>query len=491
MAQVQDLHVVLETLYALQKDASFSDDQVALTVKEFLENYMEFLPGGKEDQVSDVSLLMPLRRLSEKKLRLLPAGLAACGEALATLRNVHTSMRMLFNIFESAQYVASLKNTPLAISLQQHVFSSNPVKAEVAVFDLLGNSQVVEALEVTHVKGIGKDMTFSEGQTIQGNVLDLSAEKLAPGRYHVNLKAAVKDRTSPVALQSYIVVTDAAAVSSVKFGTSKSSDPANLKVVGKARTLKEVSASADELDHVHVTYQVRGRLEDGKIRKPHQSFVRFTLIDGEEKGFAVYFLSKRGEGDSLEYSSSISLGEEVAKFNHLSGRYEVAVLVGDVTYSEPVEFVLGEVHLAFPAKPQVSHPLYAKSLLHTSDTTLKALPEIEHMMRPPARRASPFMSTVFTALTWAPLLVFIGFLLRLKPNLARLRSVSSLLYLALIIVVLVLYCGYWLSWPGCDFYSTVKYICVLIPAIVVVGRYALQSVIDVRCREVAKKEKQA
>lgn len=62
------------------------------------------------------------------------------------------------------------------------------------------------------------------------------------------------------------------------------------------------------------------------------------------------------------------------RFSYRSGRYLLSIVVGDLTYASPVEFVAGPVWLRFPAAP-VSHlPLYAKSLLHASDNALAPLP---------------------------------------------------------------------------------------------------------------------
>ena len=69
-----------------------------------------------------------------------------------------------------------------------------------------------------------------------------------------------------------------------------------------------------------------------------------------------------------------------------SGDYEVSILVGDATYTSS-EFTIGTVNINFPPKENIESALYVKSLLHTSDTTLEALPEIDHKMRAPPKNA--------------------------------------------------------------------------------------------------------
>jgi Na+/H+-dicarboxylate symporter len=150
------------------------------------------------------------------------------------------------------------------------------------------------------------------------------------------------------------------------------------------------------------------------------------------------------------------------------------------------------VDLRFPAKQAEHLPLYAKSLLHASDVTLKPLPEIAHVMRPPAKRASNFMATLFTGLTVAPLVVFIVFLLHMRPDLQRLGSLANLAALGCLALMLVLYVSYWLSLKGVSFYETIKYLSILTPVTVVVGSYSLASVKAMRIKqaEAAVKDKQ-
>jgi hypothetical protein len=94
-------------------------------------------------------------------------------------------------------------------------------------------------------------------------------------------------------------------------------------------------------------------------------------------------------------------------------------------------------------------------------------------MRPDAKRASNIMATIFTALTWLPLLAYIIFVLSLSPNLQLLISLPSLSLLACLAAILSLYISYWLALDGASFYETIRYLCFLFPTIMVVGRYAL------------------
>jgi len=214
------------------------------------------------------------------------------------------------------------------------------------------------------------------------------------------------------------------------------------------------------------------------MKKPHQSFVRFTNLNS---GVSTVFPSKRsGDGPEYEYTSSVILAEEVDSYNYASAAYTISILVGDATFAVPLEWIVGSIDLKFPSKPVVNLPLYAKSLLHTSDNTLQALPQIEHQMRPPAQRASDFMAGTFTLLTLVPLVVFVGFNVSLKPNVTYLKSPVSIAFVLCLAGTLLLYSGYWLAIEGLSFYRTIKYLGFSFPVTLFLGYYSLQSVMKLR-----------
>jgi hypothetical protein len=321
---------------------------------------------------------------------------------------------------------------------------------------------------------------YAEGTKANGKSISLSDQKLGPGRYIAHLSVSVPSKTNPIKYQGYFTVVDKITISQVHAGVtdSKVASSSELRSVSIPNSFSGSTASAVGMDIVHITYVVSPAHESEKAKKPHQSFVRFTHV---ETGFSTIFPAKRnGEGSQFEYTAAIVLGEEVESFNYLSGAYTLSALVGDATFAEPLEWIIGSMDLKFPTKPVINLPLYAKSLLHTSDNTLTALPEIEHQMRPPAKRASDVMAGAFTLLTIIPLLAFIGFNLSLKPNLVYLRSLVSIAFVACLAGTLILYSGYWLAIEGLSFYKTIKYLGFSLPVTLVLGYYSLQSVIKTR-----------
>lgn len=181
---------------------------------------------------------------------------------------------------------------------------------------------------------------------------------------------------------------------------------------------------------------------------------------------------------------AISLAETsgVHSTLHLTGggRFSAAILLGDVRGRDAVEWILGEIILEFAPvrRAHTNESLYSKPLLYSSDQTLTPLPEITHQMRPPPERASLVMSFLFTALSLMPLACLVFFMMCQKPNLNRLTSGSGMAFVVCLLGALSLYTGYWLALPGFDFYSTIKYMCILFPCLLLVGRRALGFLID-------------
>jgi len=177
------------------------------------------------------------------------------------------------------------------------------------------------------------------------------------------------------------------------------------------------------------------------------------------------------------------VAKEVETFKHLSGTYTVSILASDVAYVNPTEWVVGSIDLTLPVKAKPHFALYTKPLMYESDNTLAPLSEIVHQMRPPAKRASAFMATVFTPAVVAPLVIFVGYVLSLSPNLHRLRSLSSYLFVICMGLLFLLIVGYWLALDAFDFYDTIRYMCFLVPITMVVGSSAIASVTHRRLEE--------
>ena len=75
------------------------------------------------------------------------------------------------------------------------------------------------------------------------------------------------------------------------------------------------------------------------------------------------------------------------------------------------------------------------------------------------------------------------YLLKMLPDLYFsvihiLSGHTGMAFVVCLLGALLLYTGYWLALPGFDFYSTIKYMCILFPCLLLVGRRALGFLID-------------
>lgn len=473
------LHLILELLVTLKEDTDAKP-----IASELFEKLLPMIPGGDGDVLSDPTLVYLLSKLSGKKIKIEKSALNSVAEELINLK-FSEDPASLFGAYKSLDIIRTYKAAPYHGQLTSRTFSSeNDMALEVDVVDVLGKKMTVDEVEIISLKAFGKDSFVTQNMKVNGPKATISSQELSPGRYNVNIAATLGEKQTTAKFQSVVVVTETVNVGSVSVGVSDSKQlPSDVTFVSQQNSLSGLSASAIAQEVVHVTFKVAGAKKD-QIKRPHQAFVRFT--HSQSSISHVFPASKVSDGHSYEFHATIAVGDETETFDFRSGDYLVSILVADATVVKPIEWVVGSIELKFPNRPVVNLPLYAKSLLHTSDTTLQALPEIEHQMRPPAKRASNFMAGSFTLLTIIPLLAFIGFNLSLKPNFAKLTSLSSIIFVVLMGSILSLYYGYWLSLDGFSFYETIKYLCIIFPITILVGKYSLSSIATARLEKEKK-----
>jgi len=334
--------------------------------------------------------------------------------------------------------------------------------------DVFGNPVGFKSAILTSLKMIGKDGPLIQESTMPNGKIDLSKENLSVGRFTASISIELENADS-AKLQTSFIVQDQISLEGVSawVSDSKQSMKSDTNEIKSQYTFLE---SASTADYFHTEFRVA---QSG--RKPHQVFLKFIL---PESGFSVVSLEQPTEDGHFGYRFSLNLLDEVDNFKRISGSYVVSILVSDVAYVQPVEWIIGTLKLSFPTKPSPSYPLYFKSLLYSSDISLKTLPEFSHQMRPPAKRASSIMSMLFTAVMMVPLLGFIGFTISLKPNVAKLNSLSSIVLFAMFSALLLLYAGYWLGFEGMAFYKTIKSLCVLYPVLMLVWKFSLGSAVQ-------------
>ena len=474
----------LNTRLVAQVLAEYSSLWPKPALDEVVETIAQLLPEGDEDAAVDPTIFANIVKTTGPKTSYGASRLKMIAENLLYLIQSN-DMTVAADALESLQAISSLKLQPLFFSLEKNQFAaSESIFLTLRSKNVIGDDVAVEVAEVSSVKKIGKDSNLFQGpMSAEGGRMkvDLSEAALYPGRYQLTVSISVVGRSKPILHEELFAVLSPYDVRGVRFGITgnKKLSTDGLAEVETEKGLHSVMrASAFKSENIHVYFAVVAPLMTEKHRfiKPHQVFVRIAnVITGNSKIFLGFWDGKLSEAVGGNFYSSINLAEESASFDYQSGEYLVSILVADFA-AEPVEWVVGTVFLELSAEPKKESALYVKSLLDASDRTLKPLPEITHRMRPPAKRASIIMSTLFTLLSLAPLAAFIYFTSTLKLKLSKLlNSIPNVLFVGCVVTALLMYAGYWLGMPGLNFYDTIKYIAVLTPITVIVGRNALMA----------------
>ena len=481
------------TKLSLKVLAAFADVISPATLDEMSDAIFPLLPQGDDETAVDPTLLALLGKISSKKPRLIGARLTAVAASLLQLRH-SGNLETVAHVIESLNFVTTYKASPLYFALRSSTidFEGSSRLLVVNAVDIFGAPATVVSTEVISVKRSGRDVVLYKG-ILDSNSIDLSGvDGIAPGLFSVDLLLTVTGQPKPVPSTLSFIVQGSVDINNVAMGAnpSKQVSLSDLATVTTQNGAEEMSASAVNGDYLHIAFDVASRTKaksSERMQKPHQVFVKCTH---KESGTSSFFVAaadgKLSDGTGNKYRATVSLTKEVETFMHQSGIYKISLLVSDVIYGTPIEWSIGSVELLFPAKIIKDSPLYAKPLMYTSDNTLKALPEITHVMKADSKRASAFMSTIFTALTAAPLALFIAYIMFLGPNLRRLQSLSGYLFVGCLLTTLFLYAGYWLALEGVSFYDTIKYLCFLAPITIIVGSTAVSSVADVRINDIHK-----
>lgn len=474
---------------ALSVMALYAEAESQSALDEIAEAALTLLPVGDDEKIVDPTILSLLSKISSKKPRLIGPRLDAVAESLLQLR-YSDDLETIAGVLESLNVVMTYKAFPVYVKFRTSIIESDSIskKLSVDVVDVFGNVVAVDAIEVKAMKRAGRDGVIYQGP-LDGNLLDLSSQDgIVPGLYSVNLAITLPGQTKTTVLSTLnLVVHGKLEVINVAVGViaNKQMSISDLAPVTTQNSIQDLSASALSGDFVHLSFGIHSPMKSGKrFQKPHQVFVKFTHVESGSSSFFVGVADGQlGEVPGSKYRTVVSLSKETETFMHLSGVYTISLLISDVTYDTPVEWIVGSLDLQFPAKVVKDFALYVKPLMYTSDNTLKALPEIQHVMRPDSKRASTFMATIFTLLTAAPLVIFIGFILSLGPNLKRLQSIASVSFVICLLATLLLYAGYWMALKGVNFYETIKYLCFLAPLTIIIGTSAVSSVTQTRLSE--------
>lgn len=499
---------IANTKLALMALSEFGKGEDA--INEVAESVSSLLSDGENTRITDPSLLAYLTSLLGKKpplekvkgqsnaerMLVMTEGLLANRHLTSSLADTVDSLKAVMSYKSRPVYIALTEDNALPFDVDKNY------KLKFVVKDAFGKDIVPTSMVVNSVKKSGRDSKVLADITLDTSKKVLKFDKatsdITPGIYEIEVALSVPDRTKEIVHTVYFTIKNTMDIFDVRAGvsSSKSSSVDDLVIVDSENNWSGEKGSFYQGQYVHVAFTVATPIKTGvRFVKPHQVFVKFSH---EESGVTSFFVGASGgtytpakgdkySGFGAKYGTTVSLAGEADTFYHLSGNYIVSILVGDAT-TDAQEYVVGSVRLEFNTQEEKFYPLYVKSLLHTSDHTLKPLPEIKHRMRDPPKTATLFMSGSFTLFVLVPLVAFIAYALSLKFDLRYMTSMG-MLYMVGVTGIVVLYVAYWFTLPGASFYETVMYIVFLMPILLVIGNRAVSSIIAEKAKDVVPSKK--
>jgi len=216
----------------------------------------------------------------------------------------------------------------------------------------------------------------------------------------------------------------------------------------------------DDHSKVLVSFKVTDQATK-KVTQAHQVFVRFTGTDGAE----VFFVAEAGSDGIYVFDLDVAAAAKDS-FNSQSGEYAVAIIIGDATIENPIEWDVGTAVVTF----RQSEPVVAPE-----SHIYKKRANIEHLFREPEKRPPAIVSTVFTGLVLAPIALLLILWVRLDANIKGFpwSSLPTLGFHLGLGSILLLFVAFWVS---LNLFETVQYLVVLGLFTAVTGKLALGGV---------------
>jgi len=241
-----------------------------------------------------------------------------------------------------------------------------------------------------------------------------------------------------------------ATISDVKLTVSASTDSIDIQE-GKKHSVdfgKKLGSpiNVEYFQHIYVDFRVKDT--SGKDSEVQQAFVRlFSEKLGRE-------FTAVGKSNGKGYTAHLNIREAAVEFYGQSGDYQLQLIVGDSSISNPSQWTFGSLNINYPSELRAEVPR----------SPFAVLPEIKHQFRQPEKRPPAAISSAFTiAVVAVPALVlFIG-LVRVGANLSDFPTGGNFIWAvgfqACLGAILLLYVSYWLS---LNMVQTLSYLAVLL-----------------------------
>lgn len=347
---------------------------------------------------------------------------------------------------------------PVVISAPANLaMSTATATVKVDVSDTLGNAVSAVKASIKDVrnaklKSVSSNTPLSQldGTTYSGN---LASAKLERGLYTVTVAVEGSGIIAPASATIKAVVAGEAEIVDTAF-TVNSGDHVVKTINAKFPKASSEAVSIDESQSLRAKFAVKAK--GGSAIKVHQAFLRFTNVASKAE---VHFVVPYSAGS---YALSLSFSENAESFGANSGKYKLALIVGDVTVSPSIEWELGTVGIEFHKSVETGEveSLYAPKA------------ELKHTFRVPEARPPSIVSLVFAAATAAPVLILLALWIPIGANISGFpfSQPMALVFHGTLGAILVLYALYWLR---LNIFDVLTYLTPLLVLLTFSGRATL------------------
>lgn len=367
-------------------------------------------------------------------------------------KSVQTS-RGAFNLLEALETLTTNKyHVPVAITLgsSSNVVSESTPKVSVRITDLLGNSlgKMAVTIESAMRQSDGAVvMSKSKMNAVDETLYDVDMMATKPGRgfYELTINAApakADDRlvgnTNAIvlvkALGSVVIANAEIGVADADQGTAP-----KLSAVSHPGKLSKV-LTADHHHKVVFKFALQDKASGEKIRA-HQVFVR---LSSQDVGSEIIFVAEPDSNSVYKFDLDVSAKSK--DFGSRSGKYSLELIVGDAVISNPISWLVTDINLKFAEE--------ADAAPAAPEGALK--PEIRHLFREPEPRPPAPVSSLFTLLCLAPVLIMLVLWLRLGVNISNFPF--SLYAIGFHVGLGGIFGLYYYFWLQLNMFTTVKYL---------------------------------
>jgi hypothetical protein len=368
------------------------------------------------------------------------------------------------------------------------------VSMRVSVTTLLGTAADVSGVTVVSVSQAGRALGGLSAQPMRGvsgskGVFEatIGGEVSSAGVYDVELSVAGVEGTVLRALRA---TTGAGIRSATWVVRAHDSKKKGKKAAQSSETTETKLAygetlpagfSAHEGQIVSLKFAVTA--DDGGSMMPHQVFLELTHA---ETGVRTVFTGLLADTTTGEHKVTLDVGSASAlKTASAGGQFSARLLVGDVALDEPIAWSMGSITLSPPAPRRAKEEiLYAKPLLHESETTLSPLREITHVFRAPEARVPAVIALAIAGAVASPIVLY--FLWATAAGGCNMRGFptgTSFLYAvgfhAGLGGIMLLFAAYWLA---SDMMTTLAYLSVIGAATALFGYFLLRAQLDAEAK---------